>query len=300
MTRTILTRTIFSAVLFACIMLFLWLGCPQYLMYQEQYQLFLFTKDYFINAIAVPGGVADYLSEFAVQFFYVPLYGSIAAAIILTLAQVFLGLSCRKCDLADTAYVVASVPSLIFLGTFGDENSLMSFAVALMLTALFIFLYSLVKNKSIVTDILCLVVGFAILYWIAGAFAIVFVVAGGIIGRRPLAAVTGVVSAFLIVWGINMLWIEQYPLERLLKGLNYYRVPEIYPAWLYIIAVATLVAPLISLIKAASKKARISFYLSVVVVAAVAIFYVRVSFDAGKSRVLAYDSIFRQCRWDDI
>lgn len=298
--RAIITRSIFSAVLFACIMLFLWLVCPQYLMYQEQYQLFLFTGEYFLNAISVPGGVADYLSEFAVQFFYVPLYGSIAAALILTLAQVFLGLSCRKCDLADAAYVFAAVPSLFFLGAIGDENTLMSVAVALMLTALFIFLYSLFKNKSIVIDVLLMVIGFAVLYWLAGAFSIVFVAAGGILSRRPLAATVGIVTALFIVWGINTLWFEQYPLERMLMGLNYYRVPEIYPAWLFLIAASTLVAPLVTLVRTTSKKANIAFYVSVVAVAVVAIFYVNESFDEGKSRVLAYDSLVRQGRWEDI
>ncbi len=96
----IIYRSVVSTLVFVGIMLFLWLGCPQYLMYQEQYQLFLFTGDYFLETVAVPGGFADYISEFVVQFFYVPLYGAIAAAFILTLSQVFLGLACRNCNLA--------------------------------------------------------------------------------------------------------------------------------------------------------------------------------------------------------
>ena len=54
------------------IFLFWWLGFPQALNYQEQNQLFLFSSDYFYNSLHIAGGLADYISEFIVQFYYVP------------------------------------------------------------------------------------------------------------------------------------------------------------------------------------------------------------------------------------
>ena len=41
------------------------------LSFQEQYQLFLFDTGYFVERISVPGGLADWLGEFLVQFYYV-------------------------------------------------------------------------------------------------------------------------------------------------------------------------------------------------------------------------------------
>ena len=40
---------------------------PQALSYQEQNQLFLFSWDYFRERLALPGGFADWLSEFLVK-----------------------------------------------------------------------------------------------------------------------------------------------------------------------------------------------------------------------------------------
>lgn len=34
------------------------------LLYQEQYQLFVFTTGYFVERIVLPGGLADYVAEF--------------------------------------------------------------------------------------------------------------------------------------------------------------------------------------------------------------------------------------------
>ena len=42
------------------------------LCFQEQYQMFLFDTGYFLERIVLPGGLADYISEFLVQFYYMP------------------------------------------------------------------------------------------------------------------------------------------------------------------------------------------------------------------------------------
>ena len=36
------------------------------LCFQEQYQMFLFDANYFLERIVLPGGLADYISEFLV------------------------------------------------------------------------------------------------------------------------------------------------------------------------------------------------------------------------------------------
>lgn len=50
---------------------FWYCGYPQALCYQEQNQLFLWSADYFWHDLSVAGGLADYISEFLVQFYYV-------------------------------------------------------------------------------------------------------------------------------------------------------------------------------------------------------------------------------------
>lgn len=73
-----------------CIFLFWYCGYPQALCYQEQNQLFLWSADYFWHDLSVAGGLADYISEFLVQFYYVPVLG---AAILAFLFMAFLSLT---------------------------------------------------------------------------------------------------------------------------------------------------------------------------------------------------------------
>ena len=46
------------------------------LCFQEQYQMFLFDIGYFLERMMQPGGLADYISEFLVQFYYMPVCSS--------------------------------------------------------------------------------------------------------------------------------------------------------------------------------------------------------------------------------
>lgn len=298
MTRSIIFKIIYSAVLFIGIFLFLWLGCPQYLLYQEQNQLFLFTWRYFAHAVAVPGGLADYLSEFVVQFYYVPLYGALLASFVLTLTQVFLGLACRRCVMPDAAYALAALPSVIYLGAMGDENILFSYAVAMAMTALLLSSVTIRKTSGLLSDTLLLIFGYAVLSWLAGPFAMVFVVAGGILMRRPVAIAVAVPVALAMVWGVHTIWYQQYPLSSLMLGINYCRVPEMHPASLAGIAAVMALIPSITLLK--TGMSRLSTYAVPVAVAVFALVYVPASYNKDKSRALAYESLVRQGRWTDI
>ena len=77
-------KTTASALFGVLVFLFWWLGYPHALSYQEQYQMFLFTNDYFTQRVTVPGGLADYLGEFFVQFYYLKWAG----ALVLAVAQI--------------------------------------------------------------------------------------------------------------------------------------------------------------------------------------------------------------------
>lgn len=65
-----LRKTGLSLLLGTTVWLFWWIVYPGHLQYHEQYQLFLFDMEYWKERIAIPGGMADYISEFLVQFYY--------------------------------------------------------------------------------------------------------------------------------------------------------------------------------------------------------------------------------------
>ena len=55
------------------------------LSFQEQYQLFLFDGHYFLERVAVPGGLACYVAEFITQFNYIPVLGACLLALVYVL-----------------------------------------------------------------------------------------------------------------------------------------------------------------------------------------------------------------------
>lgn len=85
-------RLILTICLGLCAFFFWYCAYPQALCYQEQNQLFLWTFDYFSHDMRVAGGLADYVSEFLVQFYYVPFWG---AGILACLFMAFYVGTCR-------------------------------------------------------------------------------------------------------------------------------------------------------------------------------------------------------------
>lgn len=116
-----------------CIFLFWYCGYPQALCYQEQNQLFLWSADYFWHDLSVAGGLADYISEFLVQFYYVPVLG---AAILALLFVAFLSLAYQVIrsytakPLKWYGMLIALLPSILLLEVMGDIEVLLSFPVA--------------------------------------------------------------------------------------------------------------------------------------------------------------------------
>ena len=78
-----LLTAVFAVAVF-CFWLF-WL--PQLMLAREQMQLFLWNTDYLMERLAVPGGLAQYLGEFIVQFFLNPVSGALCYALLFVAAQ---------------------------------------------------------------------------------------------------------------------------------------------------------------------------------------------------------------------
>ena len=91
-------RAITTILFGGAVCLFWGLGYPEALNYQEQNQLWLTTGDYFRERITVPGGLADYVSEFLVQFYYVPWLGALLIGIVYAAMQWLMWTTVRRWD----------------------------------------------------------------------------------------------------------------------------------------------------------------------------------------------------------
>lgn len=107
---------------------FWYVAYPHALSYQEQYQLFLWTWDYFLERLSVPGGFADWVGEFFVQFYYVGWLGA------LLLALLFVALQRLTARLLPKSWLLLSlVPVALLWWLMGDINVLLSLPVAVVL-----------------------------------------------------------------------------------------------------------------------------------------------------------------------
>ena len=102
------------------------------LSYQEQYQLFLFTPSYFTERISVPGGLADYVAEFITQFYYVYALGAILLALVFFCLQRLTWVLMRRSGVSQSWYLLSFIPTVALWALMGNENVLLSFAIALL------------------------------------------------------------------------------------------------------------------------------------------------------------------------
>lgn len=156
------------AVLVA-LFLFWFVGYPQALNYQEENQLFLLSTDYFLSRIAVAGGLADWISEFIVQFYYLPWLGALALAFLgVAVQRLTLAVVSRHASETWTLRFLSLLPVVLLTGVMGNENVLLSYEVALVMTlAAFVGL----RRISWWGDIVIV----PLLYWLAGPMTVLYV-----------------------------------------------------------------------------------------------------------------------------
>lgn len=199
------------------IFLFWYVAYPHALSYQEQYQLFLWTGDYFIDKISLPGGFADWLGEFIVQFYYVEWLGA------LLLALLFVALQRLTAKLLPKAWCLLSlVPVALVLWLMGDINVLMSLPVAIVLA----LAMAGVRGKSGKLGEIILI---PVIYWLIGPAVWLYILVRVIqLGWRHLWTAGWMVAVQVMVYA----WLlPQWPLQQAMTGLSYYRIPLHYPQW---------------------------------------------------------------------
>ncbi len=219
------------------IFLFWYLAYPHALSYQEQYQLFLWTWDYFLERISLPGGLADWLGEFIVQFYYLEWLGAVLLALL------FATLQRLTAKLLPNGFwcLFSLVSPAMLLWLMGDINVLLSLPVAIVLS---LALCSIRMPKQLsIADIIIV----PIAYWLIGPAVWIYVILRSLqwgwwrkeeSGKRKeeggMWMAKGyrllVIGYLLFVQLATYAWLlPQWPLQMAMTGLNYYRIPLHYP-----------------------------------------------------------------------
>lgn len=288
-------KHIISAVFFVAAFLFWRFGYACAFSYHEQFQMFLFTKSYFMERMSLPGGLADYVSEFLVQFYYYPLFGAVIIAGLLLAIQLLTYQLLKKLGDKDTAYITSFVPVFLVWHHIGNESVLLSFVVAVLASLGFNYGYVNIKNN--IVKMAYSTAGVALFYYLFGAvaFASVLFIAG--YNFRQKNSVINSVAAVLcsVFTAVICYKLSSYQLYRFFLGINYFRFPTDIP---FMQIVIMMMIGVMGIIK--YKPTKYSPILITVFWLVGGGFYAASGFDVSHYTALEYDYLVRVGNWDKI
>ena len=285
------------------------------LCFQEQYQMFLFDIGYFLERIVLPGGLADYISEFLVQFYYMPvLGGTIIALLLMSIQAISWGLMKQYgMKAVFPGYLLSFVPSIVLWCAMGDQNLLLSFVVALSGALLMGWIHNRFHNRLV--KVVFELVSTALVYWFLGP--VVFLYAALMIGdtlmkgkqNGHILSSLGYSACLLILtvaWILLTTQSLQYPLYRIFSGLNYYRYPgTVSPLplgvmiWTVVVVFFGMVPDGHAWIKKL-QQSKVVMALAYVLVIVASWFGIKASFDEMTYDLIDYDFLVRTEQWDKI
>ena len=193
-----------------CFWLFLFPFVP---VVREMAQLFLWTSDYFVERIVLPGGLAQYLGEMTGQLFLNPVNAAIVYALIFIIAR---QLSSRWLRLAfpkqKAAYrFLLSLLMLIVLWSLAMLPRIpltVTMAILLVMGAGGVLMAVPRKNRF-----WALLPTIPVMYWLTGPMAVLLTLC--CIRWIPVTA------TLFAVCLIGSSWLTPYPLRQIVRGIDY-------------------------------------------------------------------------------
>lgn len=316
--NNLITKTwkpLLSLLFGVAVMLFWTVPYMAGLCFQEQYQMFLFDTNYFLERIVLPGGLADYISEFLVQFYYMPvLGGAIIGLLLIGIQTAVWGLMKQYGARHDfPGYLLSFLPSIALWCAMGDQNILLSFVVALFGALLMGWIHNRFHNRLV--KVVFELVSTALVYWFLGP--VVFLYAALMIGdtlknaQQKDSILSGIgysvcILVLTIAWILLSTQTLQYPMHRIFAGLNYYRYPGVVSPLPFVVMVWAVVIPFLGMIPCHRKslqkllQSKVVIVLSYVLVIVASWFGIKASFDAMTYDLIDYDFLVRTEQWDKI
>lgn len=303
--RAITLKCLLSLAFAASIFLFYLKLYPGHLAYHEQYQMFMFTGAYAADVLALPGGVAEYLSRFVIQFFRVAWLGALWMAIILTATQWLTWRALVRKPL--WAYPISFAPAIALWMCMCDENSMPAavFAIAISMAAA----RGIANVSGAVLRHALTLIAIPVLYMACGPLAIiapVIVLIHEFSGCKSRPAAIGALSIASIALCAacpvvaHHIWL--YPLSRLATGLHYFRFPQIVAAMPWASAALACIVAAVSAWCRETSPRRTTTALAILsaAMAVATCIGINRSADYGKEEVLAYDYLLRTRQWKAI
>lgn len=159
---------------FILLALIFWRGFYSFhLAYQEQFQLFMFTSDYWINKCMYPGGICEYISEFLTQFYYSQWLGSIILVGVLVLVQWLTSRLIKGTGNGTDWYYLSYLPAIAVWCFLCDENNMLAAVVSLLVVMVVAKGSLCIRNVYLRWGYILILT--PIVYWVAGGLHWLFV-----------------------------------------------------------------------------------------------------------------------------
>lgn len=208
--------TVFAVAVF-CFWMF---ELPFLMAAREQVQLFLWNSDYLMERLAVPGGLAQYLGEFIVQFFVKNVYGALWYVVLLVAVQLLtwqLMRSKQRMAKSSWIYLLSFIPSVILWYLACNPKIPMTPIVAVLLTLVLMNL--LPKHQKA-----CWIAAFAMIpigYWLLGPAVVLLALY--LLFTRGSNVMLRIAPLILLVFCVvGSSWLTPYPLKQIARGVDYY------------------------------------------------------------------------------
>lgn len=298
-------KSLLSLAFAASVLAFLLLHYSGHLFYQEQYQMFMFTGAYASQVLSLPGGIAEYLSRFTIQFFRVAWLGAMCVAALLTVLQwlTWRAMSRRPLWL----YPVSFVPAILMWMYVCDENAMLTAPYALALSLAAAWAVDCIHCRALRATLI--LASIPVMYMACGPLAVAMPVVTLIhelaLGKSSVprwALLAAAAIALCVACPIIAYHIFPYPMQRLFTGLHYFRFPQVVAVMPWIACAATCLVIALSAWgrNIAPQKSIAVFAALTVFVSAFAAWGVGRSADFDKEEVLAYDYLLRTRQWKQI
>jgi hypothetical protein len=210
-------RWILTAVFAVAVFCFWMLKLPFLMSAREQMQLFLWNTDYLMERLAVPGGLAQYLGEFVVQFFFKSVYGALWYAVLFAAVQLLTWRLIRSEKRQKLCYLLSFVPSAILWYLACNPKIPMTPIIAVLLTLVLMNLLPKKQNARWIVSCAMIPIG----YWLLGPAVVILAVylLFSRSGSMFLKPVPLILLAFCVV---GSAWMTPYPLKQIARGIDYY------------------------------------------------------------------------------
>ncbi|MGN1211829.1 MAG: DUF6057 family protein [Candidatus Cryptobacteroides sp.] len=290
---------VFSILLLCALTLWFWgILSPSILQFYESVSYFPLKFQRLAEALSRPGGLAEYLSEFCVQFFRWKFAAASLVTGLLVIIQ-YLTWHCMKARGAkDCLFGLSFIPSFCawaYLCVFGNLfTGVVSLATVLACMTLW---FRYFPDRWLPLALMTV-----LLYYIAGPVSLVMPVSVLLSGiRKPLVSLPAI-----IVWALIPLVSSaflMYPLRDLYLGIDYTNVPGNYPLTFFIMVFSPVLCMTIASLRIPSPHGKLGGFilvLSVLLVFAGGWFFVVGNSNPVNERILRYDRLVQEEDWDGI